>query len=106
MTRVLITGAAGNLDSLLSRHILDNESDLDVILMQHRKQVSSDIRRHPNVSVRNADLSKPHSIHECLDDADMIVHLAGVLFKANPEKFLFDSNIQYLHSMFKCNTRP
>ena len=84
---------------MLTRHILDNESDLDVILMQHREQVPPDIHQHPNVSVRNSDLSKPHAIHECLHDAEIIVHLAGVLFKANPEKFLFETNFQHFKNL-------
>jgi len=85
MTKVLITGAAGNLGSLLSRHIRDNENDLNLILMQHLKKIPQDLKDHPNVQVRNADLSKSETLSGCLDGADIIIHFAGVLFKANPE---------------------
>ncbi len=85
---VLITGAAGNLGSLLSKHIKDNEKDLNLILMQHQKKVPSDFKEGPRITVRSADLSKPETLYDCLDGADTIVHFAGVLFKANPEKFL------------------
>jgi FlaA1/EpsC-like NDP-sugar epimerase len=43
---IMITGAAGNLGSILSRHILDFEKDLDLILMEHCKKVPDDIRNN------------------------------------------------------------
>ena len=95
MTNILITGAAGNLGSLLSRHIRDHEKDLSLILMQHLKKIPSDIKGCPRFQVRNADLSKQETLYECIVGADIIVHFAGVLFKANPEKFLYKTNIQY-----------
>ena len=56
---VLITGAAGNLGSLLAKHLLDKEKKLNLILMQHRKKVSSGIIEKARVEVRSGDLSKP-----------------------------------------------
>ncbi len=99
MTNVLITGAAGNLGSLLSRHIRDNEKDLKLILMQHRKEVPDDIRGNQRLKVRSADLSKPETLYECLNGADTVVHFAGVLFRANPEEFLYETNIQYFKNL-------
>lgn len=96
---VLITGAAGNLGGLLARHIKDNDKDLNLFLMQHQKKVSNDIQGNPRVTVRETDLSKPETLDECLDGADMIVHFAGVLFKSNPEKFLYETNIQYFKNL-------
>ena len=99
MKNILITGAAGNLGSLLTSHILKNEKDLNLILMQHRKRIQSEIRTNTRVIVRDADLSQPETLYDCLDDADLIVHFAGVLFKANPEKFLYETNIQYFKNL-------
>lgn len=96
---ILITGAAGNLGSLLSRHIRDNEKDLKLILMQHRKKVPHDLRENPGINIRSADLSRPETLYDCLDGADIIVHFAGVLFKANPEKFLYETNIRYFKNL-------
>ena len=101
MTNVLITGAAGNLGSLLSRHIRDHEKDLNLILMQHLKKIPDDINGCPRFQVRSADLSNRETLYECLDSADMIVHFAGVLFKANPEKFLYETNIQYFKNLVR-----
>lgn len=95
ITNILITGASGNLGSLLARYILENEKDLNLILMQHQRKVSNDIADNPRAYVRIADLSKPETLHECLDGVDSIVHFAGVLFKADPEKFLPETNTRY-----------
>ena len=99
MTNVLITGAAGNLGSLLSRHIRDHEKDLNLILMQHKKKIPGDIKGCQRFQIRSADLSNQKTLYECLDGADIIVHFAGVLFKANPEKFLYETNIQYFKNL-------
>lgn len=96
---VLITGAAGNLGSLLARHILDHQDGLNLLLMQHKKPVRPDIARHPRVKVRFGDLSRPDTLDSCLDGAHVIVHFAGVLFKANPEKFLPTTNLQYFKNL-------
>ncbi len=101
MSNVFITGAAGNLGSLLSRYIRDNEKDLNLILMQHKKKVPCDLRNSHGVSVRSSDLSKPETLDRCLEGADTIVHFAGVLFKANPEKFLYETNIQYFKNLVR-----
>lgn len=97
--RVLITGAAGNLGNLLTQHILQNSSDLELVLMQHHTEITPDIRAHPQTDVRMADLAKPASLDHCLDGVDVIVHFAGVLFRANPEKFLYQTNIGYFKNL-------
>jgi nucleoside-diphosphate-sugar epimerase len=67
--------------------------------MEHCKKVPDDIRNNPRAEVRGADLSKPQTLYNCLDGADVIVHFAGVLFKANPEKFLPVTNAQYFRNL-------
>jgi nucleoside-diphosphate-sugar epimerase len=96
---VFITGAAGNLGSLLVKYILNNDIDLKLVLMQHRKEIPRDIREHPRVKVRNGDLSKPETLDTCLATVDVIVHFAGVLFKARPERFLYTTNIEYFKNL-------
>lgn len=68
---VLITGAAGNLGSLLARYILDKDKNINLILMQHRKKVPYDIQENARTKVRFADLSKPETLPGCLDGADV-----------------------------------
>ena len=99
MKTVLITGAAGNLGCLLARHILRHEKDLELILMQHRTMIPSYIALDPQVKTRRADLSQPDTLTSCLNGADIIVHFAGVLFKAAPEKFLPETNLRYFKNL-------
>jgi nucleoside-diphosphate-sugar epimerase len=99
MMNVLITGAAGNLGSLLAKYILAHERGLNLILMHHQKEVPNELKNNYRTSVRSADLSKSETLYKCLDGADSIVHFAGVLFKANPEKFLPETNFQYFKNL-------
>lgn len=101
MTNVLITGAAGNLGGLISRYIRDNEDELSLILMEHHKKISDDVRGHQKVQVRYGDLSVIGTLGACLEGADTIVHFAGVLFKANPEKFLYQTNVWYFENLVR-----
>jgi len=94
MTTVLITGASGNLGSLLTKHILVYKPELNLILMQHRTEISPDIRDHPRTEVREADLSNPKTLASCLKGVDSIVHFAGVLFQAHPRKYFYTKQIQ------------
>ena len=55
MTTVLITGASGNLGNLLTKYILVNEPELNLILMQHRTEISPEIRDNPTTQgIRSA----------------------------------------------------
>lgn len=99
--RTLITGAAGNLGSLLSRFVRDNEPDLPLFLMEHRTTVPDDLRSHPSFEIRKGDLSRIETLDRCLDGVDTIVHFAGVLFRANPEKFLPETNVGYFKNLLE-----
>lgn len=48
MSKVLITGAAGNLGSLLAEYLLD--ADLTLNLLTHKKDVTSKLKMYQNVS--------------------------------------------------------
>jgi nucleoside-diphosphate-sugar epimerase len=87
---VLITGAAGNLGSLLSRHLARGEYDLR--LMHHRTPLSGDLIHLPHVRPVQADLSDPATLPAAVEGADVIVHFAGRLFAPRPERFLAETN--------------
>lgn len=99
MTNVLITGAAGNLGGLLARHILAHEPGLRLTLMEHRTPIPQEISGHSRATVRRGDLARPETLDGCLDSVDTIVHFAGVLFKADPEKFLPETNVGYFRNL-------
>lgn len=98
MKRVCITGAAGNLGGLTSRYLI-NSSDCSLNLMVHNRDVHPELRRNERVKVFKCDLSDKKSLHECLEGVDVIVHYAGVLFSANPEKFLPTTNTKYFENL-------
>lgn len=95
--RIAITGAAGNLGSLLSHGMV--ERNLDLHLLIHRKNIEQDLQNRDNVSVFRTDLANKATLVQALDGVDVIVHFAGILFKANPEKFLPETNTQYFNNL-------
>ena len=95
--KVLITGAAGNLGSNLARHLLG--SPLELRLVIHRKEMPFDTTPYSNVSVCRADLGEPRTLTEVCAGADCVVHFAGVLFAPGPEKFLWQTNVDYVRNL-------
>lgn len=95
---VLITGAAGNLGSLLARHLLAATPE-SLRLMVHRTDVAGDLKQSPRVEVVQADLGKPETLPPALGGCDAVVHFAGVLFRANPERFLPETNTRYFKNL-------
>lgn len=95
--RIAITGAAGNLGNLLAIGL--QKEDVELNLLIHNKKISKDLSSKNNVSVFKVDLANKNTLLEALDNVDAIVHFAGVLFKANPEKFLHETNTQYFNNL-------
>jgi nucleoside-diphosphate-sugar epimerase len=96
--KILITGAAGNLGSLFARHLL-HQNIGQLRLMVFRRDVPADLRVAGRTEIVRADLSKRESLTNALKGVDVIVHFAGVLFKANPERFLGTTNTTYFENL-------
>ena len=92
---ILITGAAGNLGGLLANHLINN----NLHLLIHKKDVAENLKNHSNIKIFRADLAKKETLQSALNDVDTVVHFAGVLFKANPEKFLPVTNTLYFSNL-------
>lgn len=90
--RVLITGAAGNLGSHLARHMLGGPRRLR--LMVHRTALPPDLAQADVETVR-ADLARPSTLGPAVAGVDCVVHFAGVLFAARPERFLPETNTRW-----------
>jgi len=96
---VLITGAAGNLGSLLARHLAGGPHRLR--LMVHRTPLPADLARAPDVEVVQADLGDPATLEKAVAGADSIVHFAGILFAPRPERFLPRTNTAWFAGLLK-----
>ena len=96
---VAITGAAGNLGGLLVRELIKKNMNLHLLI--HTKDISGDLKKHPNVSVFRTDLNKPETLTEALKNVDIVVHFAGILFKSNPQKFLPITNTVYFNNLLE-----
>jgi nucleoside-diphosphate-sugar epimerase len=96
--RILITGAAGNLGSLLARHLLSHEVG-PLRLMVFQRDVPADLKVAGKTEIVRADLSQRSSLVSAVKGVDVIVHFAGVLFKANPERFLSTTNTGYFRNL-------
>jgi nucleoside-diphosphate-sugar epimerase len=94
---VLITGAAGNLGGLLSRHLAPRASALR--LMYHRRPLPPDLVAAPNVTAIQADLGNPSTLPHALAGVDVVVHFAGVLFAPRPERFLPVTNTLWFSNL-------
>jgi len=103
MIRVAITGAAGNLGGLLAQGMKNMDVQLNLLI--HKKDVTADLREKQNISVFEVDLAKKETLYSSMKDVDVIVHFAGVLFKANPEKFLPTTNTQYFNNLLTVAVR-
>jgi nucleoside-diphosphate-sugar epimerase len=94
---ILITGAAGNLGSLLSRHLMATGHDLR--LMYHRTPLPEDVAKVANVHPVKADLGDPATLPPAVTGADVIVHFAGRLFAPRPERFLPETNTWWFSNL-------
>lgn len=95
--KIAITGAAGNLGNLLAHGLQPKEVELNLLI--HNKNISRDLSSKKNISVFKTDLANENTLYDALKNVDTIVHFAGVLFKANPEKFLPKTNTQYFKNL-------
>ncbi|MCD8178545.1 MAG: NAD(P)-dependent oxidoreductase [Tannerellaceae bacterium] len=95
---IAITGAAGNLGTLLTKGLIENKNH-DLHLLIHKKEIDPGISKSPNIQVFKTDLAQPDTLMPALTGVHVIVHFAGVLFKANPEKFLPKTNTIYFKNL-------
>lgn len=98
--RVCITGAAGNLGSLTAGYFLEN-TDYELVLMTHQKDLPAGLNDSSRVKERRCDLERKETLLSALEGVDEIIHYAGVLFKPNPRDFLPRTNTQYFANLLE-----
>ncbi len=94
---ILITGAAGNLGSILARHLTSGGHELR--LMYHRTLLADDLLAAPNVRPVRADLADPATLEPAVAGVDVIVHFAGRLFAPRPATFLPETNTRWFSNL-------
>lgn len=94
---LLITGAAGNLGSLVARHLLS--SGFNLRLMIHRTPLPRELQESSNATVVQADLACPGTLEAAVKGVEVVLHFAGVLFAPRPEKFLPETNLQWFANL-------
>lgn len=92
--RVLISGAAGNLGTFISRDL--REAHYELRLMVHRTPLAPDLADQETV---RADLGQPHTLAGVCEGIDAIVHVAGVLFEPRPARFLPHTNVGFVRNL-------
>ena len=92
---ILITGAAGSLGGLLAKYLQDR----NLHLLMHKKDIAEELKNRQNIKIFKADLAQTETLYPALKGVDTVVHFAGVLFKAFPEKFLPITNIVYFNNL-------
>ena len=95
--KVLITGAAGNMGSHVSQHLMATAHQLRLLI--HKSPLPFDIINRSNIEVCRADLGQPNSLPEVCAGVDCVVHFAGVLFAPLPERFLPKTNVAYVKNL-------
>jgi len=95
--KILITGAAGNLGSLLARHLLPGHHTLHLLI--HKTELPFQMSAGNDALVFKGDLGDPASLYPACEAVDCIVHFAGVLFQPRPEKFLPTTNVEYFKNL-------
>lgn len=99
--KIAITGAAGNLGSLLAQFLVEHELNL----LEHVTPVSEELRGRDHVQVFRGDLADSASLDPFLCGVDCLVHFAGVLFMNAPEKFLPITNTLYFKNLVQAAER-
>lgn len=91
---ILITGAAGNVGTQLTKYLLDN-SNHTLRLLVHKKPLQFDYTKYDKVKVFYGDMTQIEGLYKICQGCNCIVHLAGKLFAPRPEKFLYTTNFLF-----------
>lgn len=79
MTRVLVTGGAGYVGSVLVPKLLGHGFDVTVLdLFLYGEQVLDEVRHHPGLSMVRGDVRDLKAVDRALADCESVIHLACI----------------------------
>ncbi len=96
---IAITGAAGNLGSLLAHDLVGDDVNLHLLI--HRKPLPQQLDEAENTRVFRVDLAEKATLPDALRGVDTVIHFAGVLFQGRPEQFLPTTNVTYFENLLE-----
>lgn len=73
--------------------------------MVHRTPVPPELAAAPNVNVVHADCSLPETLPRAVEQTNVVVHFAGVLFAPRPERFLPETNTKWFSNLLEASIR-
>ncbi len=90
--KVMITGITGFLGTHLAQKLLQENSY--ELIGTHRDIKKAPLFEKQGIEMRPVDLLKPQTIQNCTKDADVVVHLAGLMRFHDPWDLLYDHNVK------------
>ncbi|HYC41308.1 MAG TPA: NAD(P)-dependent oxidoreductase [Chitinophagaceae bacterium] len=88
MQKILVTGAAGYIGSVLTRLLLQNGYYVRALdSLKFGGEALYDVMLHPNFEFRKSDLRDPVAVQQALEGVDGIAHLAAIVGDPACSKF-------------------
>src|SRR5260370_39187977 len=87
-----MTGAAGNMGSHMSRHLMTTRHQMRLLI--HKSPLPFDIVNHSNIEVCRADLGEPKSLQEVC--ASVVSFTLPGFCSRRFERFLPKTNVDYV----------
>lgn len=111
MQRVLLTGAAGYIGSVMAKHLLDRSLTVHAVdcLMFGDRGICG-LQNHPNFILHKADIRDESSYRSLLPEVDAVIHLAAISGMPSCDKYpamAEDINWTATKTLFDhCNRTP
>jgi dihydroflavonol-4-reductase len=87
--KVLITGAAGDIGSRVTKALLEKGHEIKVLV---RRVEGAEWLKKAGAGISIGDVTKPETLKEICDDVDFVYHFSAVLFVPNPKKEIKEVN--------------
>lgn len=105
MKKILITGGAGFVGSHLTRKLLEQNEEIEIIVFDNLSSgKESNIPNIPNVSFYKGDIQNIEDLKNACKNVEVIIHLAAIVSVAlceQNQKLCYENNIQGTRNIFE-----